>query len=167
MKYFNILIIVFSVFFGCKQQEKTAEEQTATIETENFEAFGALMDGDDAYDANEMLTKYQEMAVTDTTATRFTAKVTEVCKSKGCWMKLQLGQEKEVMVKFKDYGFFMPKDIVGKEVVVNGLAFVEEMGVEDQRHFAEDGGKTEEEIAAIVDPKKTFSFEADGVLLKK
>ncbi|MCB0445596.1 MAG: DUF4920 domain-containing protein, partial [Gelidibacter sp.] len=62
--------------------------------------------------------------------------------------------------------FFMPKDIAGKEVVVNGLAFVNEVPVDEQRHYAEDGGATAEEIAAITAPKKTFSFEADGVLLK-
>jgi len=61
----------------------------------------------------------------------------------------------------------MPKDIAGKEVIVNGLAFVEEMSVEDQRHYAEDGGKSEDEIAKITKPKKTFGFEADGVLLKE
>ena len=81
-------------------------------------------------------------------------------------MTLNLKDGQQVMVKFKDYGFFVPKDIAGKEVIVNGKAFVEEVSVEDQRHYAEDAGKTEEEIAAISSPKKTFSFEADGVLIK-
>ena len=60
----------------------------------------------------------------------------------------------------------MPKDIKGKEVIVNGLAFVEEMSVKDQKHYAKDGGKSEAEIAEITSPKKTLGFEADGVLLK-
>jgi len=95
------------------------------------------------------------------------AKVDEVCQSKGCWMKLNLEDGNQVMVKFKDYGFFMPKDIAGKEVIINGIAFVDEMSVEDQRHYAEDAGKSEDEIQAIKSPKKTYSFEADGVLLKQ
>ena len=69
------------------------------------------------------------------------------------------------MVKFKDYGFFMPKDIAGKEVIINGKAYVEEVSVDEQRHYAEDAGKTKEEIAKITEPKRTFSFEADGVLI--
>ena len=35
-------------------------------------------------------------------------------------MKLDLENGEEAMVKFKDYGFFMPKDIAGEEVIVNG-----------------------------------------------
>jgi hypothetical protein len=71
------------------------------------------------------------------------------------------------MVKFKDYGFFMPKDIAGKEVIVNGKAFIEAMSVDEQRHYAEDGGESAEAIAAITEQKKTLRFEADGVLLKE
>ena len=81
-------------------------------------------------------------------------------------MKLDLGDDKEIMVKFKDYGFFMPLDAEG-DVVINGKAFVSEVSVDELRHYAEDAGKTKEEIAAIIAPKKTFSFEADGVLLKQ
>ena len=62
------------------------------------------------------------------------------------------------MVKFKDYGFFMPKDISGKEVILNGKAYVNEVPVDEQRHYAEDAGKSEEEIAAITEPKKDLFF---------
>ena len=71
------------------------------------------------------------------------------------------------MVKFKDYGFFVPKDIEEKEVVIHGKAFVAEVSVEEQRHYAEDNGKSEAEIAEITLPKRTLSFLADGVLIKK
>uniref|UniRef100_UPI0035622737 DUF4920 domain-containing protein n=1 Tax=Seonamhaeicola sp. TaxID=1912245 RepID=UPI0035622737 len=91
--------------------------------------------------------------------------VLKVCKAKGCWMTLDLGDGNEAMVKFKDYGFFVPKDIAGKDVVVNGKAYVKEVPVDELQHYAEDAGKSAEEIAAITKPKKTFSFEADGVLI--
>ncbi|MGS0524729.1 DUF4920 domain-containing protein [Zobellia nedashkovskayae] len=60
----------------------------------------------------------------------------------------------------------MPSDITGKEVIVNGYAYVGAMSVEDQKHYAKDGGEAESEIAKITEPKKTFGFEADGVLIK-
>ncbi|GGW27234.1 DUF4920 domain-containing protein [Arenibacter certesii] len=166
MKYFNILIMVFVVFVGCKQGAKSLKPQPEPLTAVNVEVFGAQIGDKDASNHKIMFEEYQKMQLLDTLSTKFSAIVKEVCKSKGCWMKLQLGQDNEVMVKFKDYGFFMPKDIEGREVVVNGLAFVEEMSVEEQRHFAEDGGKTKEEIAQIIQPKKTYSFVADGVLLK-
>jgi hypothetical protein len=82
-------------------------------------------------------------------------------------MKLDLGNEKESMVKFKDYGFFMPLDSDHREVIVQGRAYVTKIPVEEQQHYAKDAGKSEEEIAKITEPKFTYAFEADGVLMKK
>ncbi|MGB5668108.1 MAG: DUF4920 domain-containing protein, partial [Maribacter sp.] len=117
--------------------------------------------------SQEMTEKYSNMSVTDTLQIKFTGVVSDVCQAKGCWMKVQLQDGNEAMVRFKDYGFFVPKDITGKEVIVNGFAFVEEMSAEDQRHYAKDGGKSKEEIEKIIDSKKTYGFEADGVILKQ
>ena len=41
------------------------------------------------------------------------------------------------------------------------------MSVDDQRHYAEDAGKTEEEILAITLPKRTLSVTSNGVLLQR
>ena len=46
-------------------------------------------------------------------------------------------------------------------------AFVKETSVKELQHYAEDAGKTKEEIAKIIAPKKEFAFEAKGVLMKK
>jgi hypothetical protein len=79
-------------------------------------------------------------------------------------MNLDLDGEKDLMVRFKDYGFFMPLDAKG-EVIINGYATISETSVEELRHYAEDAGASEQEIEAIVEPELTYSFEADGVLL--
>ncbi|KAB5488322.1 MULTISPECIES: DUF4920 domain-containing protein [Flagellimonas] len=108
---------------------------------------------------------YEGLVATDTLQTQMMGEVTEVCQAKGCWMKVKLDSEDEVFVRFKDYGFFVPKDAAGKKVVMNGAAFLEEMSVEDQKHYAEDEGASEDELAQITAPKKTLRFEADGVLI--
>ncbi len=82
-------------------------------------------------------------------------------------MKLKLEDGSQMMVRFKDYGFFVPKDIAGKEVVIHGKAFVKETSVDEQRHYAEDSGKSDKEIAAITEAKRTFAVEVEGVLLKQ
>src|SRR5687768_11097791 len=97
---------------------------------------------------------------------KITGKVTEVCQEKGCWMKVQKQNGDKLMVKFRDYGFFMPKDIVGKEVVLDGEATVKEVSVKQQKHYAEDAGKSKEEIAKIKTPKKELQFVAKGVLVQ-
>lgn len=96
---------------------------------------------------------------------KITGKVIEVCQEKGCWMKLERSNGEKVMVKFKDYGFFMPKDITGKEVVLEGEAVVKEVSVKQLQHYAKDAGKSEEEIKKITKPKKELQFIAKGVLV--
>jgi hypothetical protein len=99
---------------------------------------------------------------------KITGEVVEVCTKKGCFMKLaQAGGGEPIMVTFKDYGFFMPQNIVGKTVVIAGTAKVSKTSVEQLQHYAEDAGKTEKEIAAIKTPKKDVEIVADGVLVVK
>lgn len=163
MKRINILLLFFFVFAIATAQNTKKEEFKDAVMT----SFGEQIDNKGTINTKKMSENYAAMAVADTTQIKFTAKVIDVCKAKGCWMKLELEDGQETMVRFKNYGFFMPKDITGKEVVVNGLAFVEEMSVEDQKHYAKDGGQSEAEIAKITAVKKSYGFEADGVLLKE
>jgi hypothetical protein len=166
MKKISILFLVAIFVFACKTDKKTVKSSNDSTEEIGYQSFGNEIIPDDALSAERMAVHYEGMSAGDTVNSKMIAKVEEVCQSKGCWMKLNLENGEQVMVKFKDYGFFMPKDIAGKEVIVNGLAFVDEMSVDDQQHYAEDAGQSAEEVSAITKPKKTYSFEADGVLLK-
>ncbi len=167
MKGFNTLVAFLMVIYCCKGQNQQSGIKEGTEVAPTFSPFGEKIDAMGALDTAEMTKTYARLEQGDTLRTKFTAVVTDVCRAKGCWMKLQLQDGGETMVRFKDYGFFMPRDIAGREVIVNGLAFVAEMGVEDQRHYAKDGGKSAAEISKIARPKKIFGFEADGVLLKQ
>ena len=52
----------------------------------------------------------------DTINLKFASTINEVCKKKGCWMKLDLGNSKESMVRFKKITvFFVPLDADNKE----------------------------------------------------
>ena len=98
---------------------------------------------------------------------KVTGTVVSVCEKKGCWMKLQQANGEGIMIRFKDYAYFMPKNIVGKQVVLDGTAVIETTSVEMLRHYAEDGGKSKEEIEKITEPKKAVEFIADAVLVTK
>lgn len=164
---YTIAALAFLVM-SCKNNT-TTQEQTEIEEQQEiaYASFGDEITDADALTAAQMTEVYNNLKVGDTIHTKVIAKVEEVCQTKGCWMRLNLDDDKEIMVKFKDYGFFMPKNIAGMDVIVNGKAFVNEMPVEELRHYAEDAGKSTEEIAAITEPKRTYSFEADGVLIKQ
>lgn len=170
MKNFMIisLITVFA-FTSCKNKDSdTLSEEAIKVSNElGYTSFGDEISPENSLSADEMEERYQDLKIGDTLEVSFKTDVNEVCKAKGCWMKLDLPGDEDVMVKFKDYGFFVPKDSDQKEVVVNGKAYVTEVSIEEQQHYAADGGKSEEEIAAITQPKRTLSFEANGVLIKK
>ena len=158
------LFFIGLLLISCKNETKK-ESITENQDEISYASFGKEIIADDAIAASSMAQHYKTMKPGDSIDSKIIGKVNEVCQAKGCWMNVDLGDGNQVLVKFKDYGFFVPKDIAGKEIIMNGKAFIDEMPVDEQRHFAEDAGKTPEEIAAITEPKKTYSFEADGVLL--
>ena len=92
--------------------------------------------------------------------------VESVCQAKGCWMMMKTGAGKTMRVTFRDYGFFVPKDIVGKTVVVDGIAQTSTTSVAQLRHYAEDAGKPKADIEKITKPETDLSFVADGVIVK-
>ncbi|MCF8715091.1 DUF4920 domain-containing protein [Joostella atrarenae] len=163
MKIKLIVIVLAGLLASCTGNKRDNNKEIA----ENYNVYGDTIMLNNSIDTEQLLSKYHSIEVGDSTTVVVKAEVVEVCQKKGCWMKLDLPDGELAMVKFKDYGFFVPKDIAGKEVILKGNAFVDEVSVSDLKHYAQDAGKTEEEIAAITAPERTFAFEANGVLLKK
>ncbi|MEP3837062.1 MAG: DUF4920 domain-containing protein [Algibacter sp.] len=167
MKSISLVIICVFMLISCNNKTKEDVKNTVKPEKIEYASFGATIIPNDAIAASSMAEHYKTMKSGDSINSKIIATVNDVCQAKGCWMRLNLDNENEVMVKFKDYAFFVPKDIKGKQVIVNGKAFVTEVSVDEQRHYAEDAGKSAQDIAAITTPKRTYSFEADGVLVEE
>jgi hypothetical protein len=163
MKNIFILSCSLLLLVSCKKEEA----EVANEKPVNYESFGAKIAADDALTSLEMLQKYQSLKPGDTIDVKFKTTINEVCKKKGCWMTMELGNENEAFVKFKDYAFFVPKNADKSEAIVSGKAFMDSISVNDLRHFAKDGGKSEAEIAQITIPEVKYSFQADGVLIQK
>lgn len=163
MRY--VLFFSLLAFASACQNNAAATEEvvetTVKAADRAGEIFGAEEDFSDALSLVELA---QLLADTDTLkAVSVKGRVVEVCQAKGCWMTIAGADE--MMVKFKDYGFFMPKDIAGREVIMTGEAYYAVTPIEELQHYAEDAGKSAEEIAAITEPKKELKFMASGVLL--
>ena len=93
--------------------------------------------------------------------------ILSTCPKKGCWMRIR-AKEDTILVRFKDYGFFVPKQgVEGKEVIINGDLSVDTLTVPQLRHYAEDAGKTLREIKKINDPEIILSFLATGVIINE
>lgn len=99
--------------------------------------------------------------------TKIKAKVLEVCSKKGCWLNLELDNNQKVFVKMKDYAFFLPDDAVGKTLILEGEAFEKVTSVNELKHYAEDAGKSQEEIDKITEPEKSIRFMASGIIVPK
>lgn len=166
MKKFLIVFGIAFTVIACKNADNKTEIKDVENDGIEYTSIGEKITAEGVRSTSEMAKAYKMMNVGDTISAKMIGKVDEVCQSKGCWMKVDLEDGRQMMVKFKDYGFFMPKDIAGKEVILNGKAYVNKVPVDELQHYAEDAGKSAEEIAAITEPETTFSFEADGVLLK-
>lgn len=141
--------------------EAISEEKELSIKTDV--QFGEEFEATDVKTNSEMLAMYKNLVLGDTIQVQFQSEVQGVCAKKGCWMKLELPEEQNAHVTFNNYGFFVPKDSQGHSMQVNGVAFIEQTDVKTLKHYAEDAGKSEEEIAKITEPKLNYRFIADGV----
>lgn len=90
-------------------------------------------------------------------------KVTDVCEKKGCWLTIQTEDNSQFFVKMKDYAFFVPTALKGKNVVLEGTAERKVTSVDEQKHYAEDAKKPQAEIDAITTPKEEIRFVANGI----
>tara|TARA_B100001758_G_scaffold96057_1_gene82043 strand:- start:49 stop:516 length:468 start_codon:yes stop_codon:yes gene_type:complete len=99
--------------------------------------------------------------------TKLEGQILSTCPMKGCWMKMSVERD-TILVRFKDYGFFVPKSgAEGKSAIINGKLSVDTLSVAQLRHYAEDAGKSKEEVLKIIKPEITISFLADGVVIDK
>lgn len=126
------------------------------------QSYGAKITRDNAVSVAKF---NEEIKGKDSLRVKLEAPIIEACKVKGCWMNVNLGNGQTMMVRFKDYGFFVPKDSGGKTAVIEGYAYTEVVGVDMLKHYAKDAGKSKKEIAAITQPETRLTFTADGVII--
>ncbi|MGY2134859.1 DUF4920 domain-containing protein [Hymenobacter sp. HD11105] len=165
------LLVILSVvaLASCQSSPSSDASSTAALEktppsaaTIGGQTYGASITAADAIPVAQL---NQVLGTKDSAQVKLIGKATEVCQAKGCWMTIATANGKQMRVRFKDYGFFVPKDISGKTVVINGWAHREMVPVDHLRHYAKDAGKSAKEIAAITKPEQQLNFEADGVLV--
>lgn len=144
-----------------------AVEQVAEEVTEEFQSdYGPVeVNPELAMSVAEML----ESNGSDTSGNEFTFKgeITDVCSKAGCWVNIKSGNGETFMVRFKDHFTIPTETAPGTIAVLHGIGSMQETSVADLQHFAEDAGKSQEEIDAITEPEYDFGFVADGIKLIK
>jgi len=88
-----------------------------------------------------------------------------VCQNAGCWVQVPKPDGKPLMVRFKNHFTIPPSTPIGTEVYIHGMAYWDTVSVKALRHYAEDAGKSVEEINKITQPEFKLNFEGDGIKL--
>lgn len=126
-------------------------------------SYGKAITAEGAISMEEMLKAMEDR---DSMDTKLACEIITSCTMKGCWMDVKMPDGSPMKVRFVDYGFFVPKkDMEGKHAVMQGTASRETFDVATLRHYAEDAGKSKEEVAMITEPKYVLTFLAEGVLI--
>lgn len=87
--------------------------------------------------------------------------ITDVCQEKGCWLVVTDG-ERAMRVKFKDYGFFVPKDSSGKKVILEGVVEKKTISEMQAQHIAQES-KGKVDPSTIKGPQVVIQMTATGV----
>ena len=148
-----VYLITLILLFACTNNLKKEKQIFGNLE----------MTEEGKINGEELL---ETLAKKDSVQVKVKAVINSICQKKGCWMYVDLGKETEMLVRFKDYGFFVPMDATGDTVIIEGLAKVDTLSVEWLKHLKEDANAPQEEINAITEPKITYSIaEATGVII--
>lgn len=160
-----LMIMGLATAFACQpaSESRQAENAAAVQEKELWQHYGEDISAEGAVEAGEIARLAEGK---DSLYVKVRAEVLGSCPMKGCWMKVKLADGEEMRVTFKDYGFFVPKDLDGEEAIFEGYLSKTVTDVETLHHYAEDEGASEEEIQSITSPEEAYTFEATGILLK-
>lgn len=173
MKKFAFFLSAVALLSACKSTTNEGDSETeittdstaveASAEALENHYYGDTITEDDAIEVGELLALMEGQ---DSVRVKIKGIVNSSCQKKGCWMRMDMGNDEELFVKFRDYEFFVPKNLDGEMAYAEGMAFVESFSVEHLQHLAHDAGKTQEEIDAITEPEVSVRFMADGVIIK-
>lgn len=154
--------IIFSVLFIAAGF--VANAQPPKVPADPGTVFGEKTTADNAITVEELFGQLSAKEGKKEATVKLKGVVTQVCQMEGCWIKIQ-SPNGPMMVKLKDHKFLVPVILEGKNVVISGTAEEKITSVEQLRHYAEDAGKSKEEIAKITQPKKEVVMEARGILM--
>jgi hypothetical protein len=160
------LLVLATISFSCKQSSQEAPKTTYEVvgEAEVVPGnYGDIVLEDQILTAAEMVAQVESKG---SFQGKIQGEIKEICTKKGCWFSMDLPNGSSMRVTFKDYGFFLPTNSQGFPIIMQGEATMTETDVETLRHYAEDQGKSKEEVEAITEPKREITFEATGVLIK-
>ncbi|KYG78674.1 uncharacterized protein DUF4920 [Roseivirga ehrenbergii] len=159
MKKISTLLLIALFVFSCAGKKEEVKWDESTV----VGYYGEKINNENIISVEDMMNQLNE---SDSIMVKVEGEITATCAMKGCWMNLVLPSGEEMRVTFKDYAFFVPKEgMEGNRAIIEGKVKRSMTDVATLKHYAEDAGKSVEEIAAITEDKNELAFEATGVII--
>jgi len=122
MKLYCLLLFIFLISLLPIQSIFAQDEVIALsdpiVTTDHYEIYGSIME--EIYSLSDLsIVDSSEFDAENRQESYFAGVLTEVCQTRGCNFYLDTG-ERQIRVRFLDYGFFVPTDSAGKNTVVRG-----------------------------------------------
>lgn len=162
-----ISIVITVLLFACNSgnvKENQTTEATEVSQENKAGYIGEKISVDNVISGEKLIAMLGKQ---DSVWVSMQSKIVTNCQNSGCWMDLDVGNDEVIKVTFKDYAFFVPLDSKGKTATVEGFAKKELIPVDILKHYAEDDGKSQEEVDAITEPQMAYTFEAIGVIIEE
>ncbi len=152
------VLLFVCVSTGCSARENT----------EGFKVYGGKAEAKDAMTLSEVVAKADKLKEQRVCVK---AEITNVCAHRGCWMEVSDGAH-VARVRFTKSeactdGFLVPRNAAGHRVYLNGTVEVVTLSEADAKHYAEDGGKSIDEIEKIKGPQTEITIFADAVMISE
>lgn len=161
MRYLIFTLFLFFTTNVSAQDSEVVRLSDPVMQNNEIEVFGAEMNLEKAVGAISLTNAILDSG--NDNELFIQAKVNKVCQKKGCFF-IAIDGDNSARVTFKDYGFFIPTNSTGKEVVFRGILSEKILSEDQAKHFAEDAGESSEEI---VGEQKEYSIIATSVMIPK
>ena len=144
----------------CAEQAEVKRLSEPVHVTDNYETFGSkLPEGGDSLSLGELMSDSQNYLDKEVLVE---TRIAKVCQKKGCFFVATEGPS-TARVTFKDYGFFIPTDSGGKDVVLLGTFSRKSVSKEEAEHYSKDLG----EKVASAPEKFEYSIVATAVKIPR
>jgi len=124
-------------------------------------SFGAPLSAAAPVELSQVIASPREW---DGKTVKVSAQANAVCQKKGCWMTLAAAAAgPRVRVTFRDYGFFVPKDLAGRRVLAEGVFSVKTLPQAEAQHYADDEAQSGRPSRRVAGDELEFALVASGV----
>jgi hypothetical protein len=151
MYRFTFLVVACALGFGlgpaAAESPKPADSFGAALTLEEATPLASVLANAERYTSEPVLIH---------------GRLSDVCQRKGCWTVIQ-DEGAHVRVRFKDYGFFIPKDATGREAFVEGIVTIETLSEDEARHYESESRDGDPD--SVKGPQRQVGFMASGVRL--